>query len=1052
MIFNEPVPTLNPLRTAITNAYRMDETRCVENLLSNAALSQSALNRIEETAKKLVVAVREARLGKGGLDSFMYEYDLSSEEGITLMCLAEALLRIPDAETVDRLIRDKIIAAQWEAHLGKSESLFVNAATWGLMLTGKLMSRKEVDAKGLSGILKRFVERSSEPVIRQAITRAMRILGKQFVMGQTITEALKRARENERLGYRYSYDMLGEAARTAKDAERYFQAYCDAIKAIGQAAEDRGPIAGPGISIKLSALYPRYEFAQHKKALAAVVPKLRALAIQAKEFNICLTVDAEEADRLDLSLDIIEAVFIDPALSGWEGFGLALQSYQKRAWATIDWLADLAKRQNRRLMVRLIKGAYWDSEIKNSQERGLAGYPVFTRKASTDVSFLACAKKLLAFPDAFYPMFATHNAHTLAAVLEMAGDRQDYEFQCLHGMGEALYAQIVGPQKLGRPCRVYAPVGSHEDLLPYLVRRLLENGANSSFVNRIVDANSPIEDLIADPVTKVANLKQIPHPHIPLPEDLFGSERKNSHGIDLTNMLHLQQLSAEVEKFANKTWVAKPAGDLKGSDEVHTVNDPSDHRRQLGEVHNASAEELKIALDRAHAVADSWSITPADTRAACLERAADLLEANHAELLTLLVHEAGKAIPDAISEIREAIDYCRYYAAQARKHFAKAITLPGPTGELNQLSLHGRGPMVCISPWNFPLAIFTGQVTAALVAGNPVLAKPAQQTPLIAAVAVRILHEAGIPQDVLQLIPARGSLVGERLLTDPRVKGVVLTGSTATAFTINGILAKRPGAIVPLIAETGGQNTLIVDSSALLEQVVMDVIASAFNSAGQRCSACRVLFVQDEVAPKLIEMLKGAMAELVVGDPQFLATDIGPVIDNPSRNKLQQHAERMEKEAKLIYQFPLGAELTAHGSFFAPRVFELQSLSQLTEEVFGPILHIIRYKAKDLDTVIDSINNTGFGLTLGVQSRIDTTVRYIQQRVKVGNMYVNRNMIGAVVGVQPFGGEGLSGTGPKAGGPHYLYRLCAERTLCVNTTAAGGNTTLMCLQQDEDVV
>ncbi|CAN5334620.1 bifunctional proline dehydrogenase/L-glutamate gamma-semialdehyde dehydrogenase PutA [soil metagenome] len=1051
MIFNKPLPALNPLRAAIAAAYRMEETRCVENLLSHAALSQNSLQRVEETARKLVAGVRETRLGKGGLDSFMYQYDLSSEEGITLMCMAEALLRIPDSATVDRLIRDKIVAAQWEAHLGKSESLFVNATTWGLMLTGKLMSRKEVDAKGLSGILKRLIERSSEPVIRQAITRAMRILGKQFVMGQTISEALKRARENERQGYRYSYDMLGEAARTAKDAERYFQAYCDAIKAIGQAAAGRGPIAGPGISVKLSALYPRYEFAQHDRALAAVVPKLRALAIQAKEFNICLTVDAEEADRLDLSLDIIEAVFIDPALSGWEGFGLALQSYQKRAWATIDWLADLAKRQHRRLMIRLIKGAYWDSEIKNSQERGLEGYPVFTRKASTDVSFLACAKKLLAFPDAFYPMFATHNAHTLAAVLEMAGDRKDYEFQCLHGMGEALYEQVVGPKNLDRPCRVYAPVGSHEDLLPYLVRRLLENGANSSFVNRIVDANSPIEELIADPVAKVAQLKYIPHPRIALPEDLFGAERKNSRGLDLTNMLHLQQLSAAIEKFTDTTWIAKPSGDLKGSEEVHVVRDPSDTRKQLGEVHNATAEELAIALERAHAVADSWAMTPADTRAACLERAADLFEANQAELLALLVREAGKALPDALSEIREAVDYCRYYAVQARKSFSKPLPLPGPTGELNQLSFHGRGPIVCISPWNFPLAIFAGQVTAALVAGNPVLAKPAQQTPLIAAVAVRILHEAGIPKDVLQLIPARGSLVGERLLADPRVKGVVLTGSTATAFTINGILAKRPGAIVPLIAETGGQNTLIVDSSALLEQVVMDVIASAFNSAGQRCSACRVLYVQEDVAPKLIEMLQGAMAELVIGNPQFLSTDIGPVIDDASRNNLQRHAERMEKEATLICQLPLSAEMAAQGSFFAPRVFELKSLSQLTEEVFGPILHIIRYKAKDLDAVIQSINDTGFGLTLGVQSRIDTTIRYIQQRVKVGNMYVNRNMIGAVVGVQPFGGEGLSGTGPKAGGPHYLHRLCVERTLCVNTTAAGGNTTLMCLQEDEDI-
>ena len=1048
MIFVTSPAEPDPLRRRLRQTYRADETACVEALLRDADLPAETLDRIAVRARELVRTVREERVGQGGLDAFLHEYQLTSREGVVLMCLAEALLRIPDAETANLLIKDKLGSADWQKHLGTSESLFVNASTWALMLTGRIIGFDDSQARDLGGVLRRLVARSGEPVIRQAVTQAMRILGRQFVMGRTIDEALERARALEKRGYRYSYDMLGEAARTMPDAERYERAYHAAIKAIGAAAGGRGPIDSPGISVKLSALHPRYEFAQAHRVMAELVPRLIALAQAAKAVGIGFTIDAEEADRLDLSLDVIEAVSAAPSLAGWDGFGLAIQAYQKRCIHLVDWLADMARRHKRRLMVRLVKGAYWDSEIKWSQERGLPGYPVFTRKASTDVSYLACARKMLADPAAFFPQFATHNAHSFAAVLEMAGNRRDFEFQRLHGMGEALYEQVVGPEKLGLAARIYAPVGSHEDLLAYLVRRLLENGANTSFVNRIVDEKAPIEELIADPVVRVRRLPVKPHPRIPLPVALYGEERRNSRGIDLTDLDELVPLAQAMDAAAAATWSAAPLiGGIARGGKAKTGTNPADRRQTVGQVTDAGKADVEDALARAARAAPDWDATLAGERAATLERAADLMEQNRAALMTLAVREAGKTLPDALAEVREAVDFCRYYAQRARADFAAPLVLPGPTGERNQIALNGRGVFACISPWNFPLAIFMGQVTAALAAGNAVVAKPAEQTPLIAAAGVRILHEAGVPADVLHLLPGDGPSVGAPLVADPRIAGVAFTGSTETARAINETLAKRSGPIVPLIAETGGQNVMIVDSSALPEQVVRDVLISSFQSAGQRCSALRVLFVQEDIAEKLEEMLIGAMAELRVGDPALLSTDVGPVIDEAAKQMLEAHARRMAAEGKLLHAVALGPG-TERGSFVAPRAFRIDRLDRLEREVFGPILHVIHFAGDRLDQVLDAVNVSGYGLTLGIHSRIDSTVQYIHQRLRVGNAYVNRNMIGAVVGVQPFGGEGLSGTGPKAGGPRYLHRFSTERTLTIDTTAAGGNASLLSLQEE----
>lgn len=1049
MLFRNAIPEPDSLRAAVAAAYRMDEDECVAACLAAARVPADATDRVEILARRLVLAVRESEAGAGGIDAFLHQYELSSEEGIVLMCLAEALLRIPDADTRDDLIKDKIGGAHWERHLGASPSLFVNASTWALMLTGRLVSVDTgFDWRNPGDLLGRVIARGGEPVIRQALSQGMRILGRQFVMGRTIEEALERARDSEMRGYRYSYDMLGEAACTMADADRYFESYAAAIDKIGAAAEGDDPFDQPGISVKLSALHPRYEFAQHDRVMSELVPRLRSLAIMAKEHGIGFTVDAEEADRLETSLDVIAAVFRDPALAGWEGFGLAVQAYQKRALPLIDWLADLSASEGRRLFVRLVKGAYWDTEIKTAQELGLDGYPVFTRKTSTDVSYLACAQRLLDAPDAFYPAFATHNAHTVASIMTRAGNRQDFEFQRLHGMGEPLYEQVIG--ETGHPCRVYAPVGSHEDLLPYLVRRLLENGANSSFVNRIVDERQPISAIIADPFAATARLESAPHPRIPQPSTLFGASRRNSAGADLSDIAALRPLAtAMAESFQDPAKGGPIIGGKLEAGSASPVTSPANRRVVVGAVAQATPEHVSRGLARAVRAHPDWDRVPASGRAEILERAADLYETHHAELMALAVREAGKTVDDAVAEVREAVDFLRYYAVRARADFARPEMLPGPTGEINEISLHGRGVFACISPWNFPLAIFTGQIAAALAAGNAVIAKPAEQTPLIASRAVALMHEAGVPGDVLHLVPGPGVEIGGALTSDLRVAGVAFTGGTDTAQAINKVLASRGGAIVPFIAETGGQNAMIVDSSALPEQVVRDAVDSAFRSAGQRCSALRVLFVQDDVADRIMNMLSGAMAELRVGDPSFLENDIGPVIDEAARDVLQAHVMRMESEARLVGKAALGEDVE-HGVYFAPQAFEIEGIDVLEKEVFGPVLHIVRFKRDQLDAVIDSINGSGYGLTLGIHSRIDSTIAHIRNRARVGNVYVNRNQIGAVVGAQPFGGEGLSGTGPKAGGPRYLHRFAVERTVSTDTTAAGGNASLLSLQDAPD--
>ncbi|WP_447584818.1 bifunctional proline dehydrogenase/L-glutamate gamma-semialdehyde dehydrogenase PutA [Pseudoxanthomonas mexicana] len=1046
-----PAPP-SPLRAAITAAWLRDETEHVRELLEQARLPAAEQAQAQKLAVDLVKRVRARAQDQGAIEAFMRQYDLGSEEGVLLMCVAEALLRIPDQNTADKLIRDKLGDADWEKHLGQSDSVLVNASTWGLMLTGKLVNLNDLTRADVPGAFKRLVGRVGEPVIRLAVRQAMRIMGHQFVMGRTIDEALARSRKGGNADYRYSFDMLGEGALTTKDAARYLEAYRQAIHAIGRTGPFADVFAAPSISIKLSALHPRYEHAKRARVMKELAPAILELAQLAKSYGIGFTIDAEEADRLELSLDLIEATFSDPSLDGWEGYGLAVQAYQKRTPYVIDFLADLARRVGRRMPVRLVKGAYWDAEIKRAQIDGHPGYPVFTRKPNTDVSYLANARRMLDQGDALYPMFATHNAQTIAAIRSIAQGRP-YEHQKLHGMGDDLYAEVVPKHRLDIPCRVYAPVGSHEDLLPYLVRRLLENGANSSFVNRITDENVAIEDLVRDPVQTVSAFDAIPHPRIPLPVDLFrsqpapiqNSDRDNSMGANLANDNDLRVLAERVNA-AVKPWRAAPLvpGAVVSSTALPVTN-PADRRQTVGEWQPADSGTVEKALANAVAAQPAWDRTPAASRAAILEHAAHLLEQRMADYIALCVKEAGKTIPDSVAEVREAVDFLRYYAAQARAQFGAPEQLPGPTGESNQLQLQGRGVFVCISPWNFPLAIFLGQVSAALAAGNSVIAKPAEQTNLIGHAAVKLLHEAGVPEVVLQFLPGDGATVGAALTNDPRVAGVAFTGSTDTARAINRALAGREsGPIATLIAETGGQNAFIADSSALPEQLVKDAMGSAFTSAGQRCSAARVLFVQDDIADKVMTMLAGAMDELKIGDPGLLSTDVGPVIDADALKILDDHAARMAKEARLIKQANAGED-TAHGTFFAPRAWELTSLDQLHREIFGPALHVVRWKADQLDAVIDQINATGYGLTLGVHSRIDETIDRIAARVKVGNVYVNRNQIGAVVGVQPFGGQGLSGTGPKAGGPHYLPRFATEKTVTVNTTAAGGNASLLTL-------
>lgn len=1019
----------SPLRSAITAATRLPEPACVPPLIAQAQLPEALSVQTIDLATRFAAELRRTQAsGRAGMvQGLLQEFSLSSQEGVALMCLAEALLRIPDTATRDALIRDKISQGDWHAHLGRSPALFVNAAAWGLLLTGKLVTTH--NETGLSHALARLISKGGEPVIRSAVNMAMRLLGEQFVRAENIDAALVKAREREAQGFRYSYDMLGEAAMTAADAQRYYVAYEQAIRAIGQSAGRRGVVDGPGISIKLSALHPRYSCAQRERVITELYPRLRDLALLARQVDIGLNIDAEEADRLELSLDLLERLCHEPELSQWHGIGFVVQAYQKRCPAVIDWLIDLARRSGHRLMVRLVKGAYWDSEIKRAQVDGFEDYPVYTRKVYTDVAYLACARKLLDAPDAVYPQFATHNAHTVAAVMTLAGPdaaRDRYEFQCLHGMGEPLYAQIVGndvegPLQHSRPCRIYAPVGPHDTLLAYLVRRLLENGANTSFVHRVADPHTPLSELVADPVAAVMQLEQeegqagLPHPRIPLPRALYGPTRLNSAGCDINNEQVLAALAPTLRESVAMPWTAQPilADDTTHAGASHMVVNPANPQDHVGTVIDATLDDVDHAITYAERASTTWQTTAPATRAAILERAADTLEARMSQLLGLIVREAGKSLPNAVGEVREAVDFLRYYAAQVRTHFNNDTHVP-------------LGPVVCISPWNFPLAIFLGQISAALAAGNTVLAKPAEQTPLIAAHAVQLLHEAGVPRDVLQLFPGPGETIGAALVNDARIRGVIFTGSTAVARLLQHSLAARVnpnGKPIPLIAETGGQNAMLVDSSALPEQIVADVLSSAFDSAGQRCSALRVLCLQEDIADDFLAMLKGAMAELHVGPPDRLESDVGPVIDAEARATIQHHIDTMRARGRPVYQAP---DVPAHGHFVAPTLIEIERIDELQREVFGPVLHVIRYARSDLEKLIAQLNATGYALTLGLHTRIDETIAKVTARARAGNQYINRNIIGAVVGVQPFGGNGLSGTGPKAGGPLYLLRLLSK--------------------------
>ncbi|WP_318370716.1 trifunctional transcriptional regulator/proline dehydrogenase/L-glutamate gamma-semialdehyde dehydrogenase [Enterobacter sp.] len=1033
--FAEHILPQSVTRATITAAYRRPETDAVPMLLEQARLPEPVASAAHNLAYQLAEKLRNQKTatGRAGMvQSLLQEFSLSSQEGVALMCLAEALLRIPDKATRDALIRDKISNGNWQSHIGRSPSLFVNAATWGLLFTGRLVSTH--NEASLSRSLNRIIGKSGEPLIRKGVDMAMRLMGEQFVTGETIAEALANARKLEEKGFRYSYDMLGEAALTQADAQAYMISYQQAIHAIGKASNGRGIYEGPGISIKLSALHPRYSRAQYERVMEELYPRLKSLTLLARQYDIGINIDAEEADRLEISLDLLEKLCFEPELAGWNGIGFVIQAYMKRCPFVIDYLIDLATRSRRRLMIRLVKGAYWDSEIKRAQMEGLEGYPVYTRKVYTDVSYLACAKKLLGVPNLIYPQFATHNAHTLAAIYQLAGQNYypgQYEFQCLHGMGEPLYEQVVGKiadGKLNRPCRIYAPVGTHETLLAYLVRRLLENGANTSFVNRIADTTLPLDELVADPVAAVEALAAkegaagLPHPKIPLPRELYGNDRLNSAGLDLANEHRLASLSSALLNSALQKWQATPMLEAPVADgELTPVINPAEPKDIVGYVREATADEVDQALESAVNAAPIWFATPPQERAAILERAAMLMENQMQQLIGILVREAGKTFSNAIAEVREAVDFLHYYAGQVQHDFDNETHRP-------------LGPVVCISPWNFPLAIFTGQIAAALAAGNSVLAKPAEQTPLIAAQGIAILREAGVPPGVVQLLPGLGETVGAQLTTDDRVRGVMFTGSTAVATLLQRNLATRldaQGRPTPLIAETGGMNAMIVDSSALTEQVVVDVMASAFDSAGQRCSALRILCLQDDVADHTLTMLRGAMAECRMGNPGRLSTDIGPVIDAEAKASIEKHIQAMRAKGRKVFQAVRDNREDARewqsGTFIAPTLIELESVDELEKEVFGPVLHVVRYRRDTLGQLIDRINASGYGLTLGVHTRIDETIAQVTGNAHVGNLYVNRNMVGAVVGVQPFGGEGLSGTGPKAGGPLYLYRLLANR-------------------------
>ena len=1020
-----------------------DETVNVERLLDAGAMTAAQRARALDRARGLVRDARNRRSDRSRLDAFLEEYGLSNEEGVALMCLAEALLRIPDDETIDELIADKIPPGKWSEHLGGSDALMVNASTWALMLTGRVIEPEEVMAgEAPRSWLRRLISRVGEPVIRESVKAAMKILGREFVLGESIADAIRRGGREYKDRALFSFDMLGEGARTATMAKRYLEHYRSAIEAVAESATGDDVRARDGISIKISALHPKYDVPHFERSGEDLYDALKSLALAAKTGNIGLNVDAEEADRLGISMTLFERLARDPDLDGYDGLGFVVQAYGKRATATIEWLDALAQETGRQLMVRLVKGAYWDAEIKHAQVEGLEGFPVFTRKASTDLSYLVCARMLLDTDGRIYPQFATHNAHTVAAIMELAGDRRDFEFQRLHGMGELLYDVCISAWNDFPRLRTYAPVGVHEDLLAYLVRRLLENGANSSFVNRFLDERYPVEEVVTDPVATVRALDVIPHPDIPLPPALF-APRKNSASLDLTGEEDLARLRSAFDALVDTRFEggAVIGGRLQEGTRTE-VRDPTHLSRVVGHVALPDPSVLDAAVSAARGAQPEWNARGGEHRAEVLERAADLYEENLERLMYIAVREAGKNLPDALAEVREAVDFCRYYAARARDLFAGPTDLPGPTGERNQLFLEGRGVFACISPWNFPLAIFTGQVTGALAAGNAVVAKPAEQTCLIAAEAVKLLHEAGVPGDVLQLVPGDGPTIGAPLVRHEGIDGVAFTGSDATARAIRLALAGREGPMIPLIAETGGLNAMFVDSSALLETVTDDVVRSAFGSAGQRCSALRVLYLQADVYDKGLELIRGAMDALVVGDPVDPATDVGPVIDDEAKGMLRVHVQDMKAKGFVHHTVPLPKEC-AEGTFVAPTLFEIGSLDDLPGEKFGPILHVRKWREEDLELCLEEVASSRYGLTLGVQSRIDRRTKWIAESLPVGNAYVNRNMIGAIVGSQPFGGRGLSGTGPKAGGPHYLLAFATERSVTVNTAASGGNAELL---------
>ncbi|WDM84849.1 bifunctional proline dehydrogenase/L-glutamate gamma-semialdehyde dehydrogenase PutA [Ehrlichia sp. JZT12] len=1033
----------NEIRRRMQMLYRVEENSYARYLTEKTEISQDSKIRIYTIAKQIIEKIRVDK-NLGIIDAFMQEYGLSNDEGIALMCLAESLLRIPDDCTINDLIKDKLANSMWSNHLGGSSSMFVNAATWGLFIGGRVLKENSDNARWFSTV-NNLLKTMGEPIIRRAVQQAMYILGKHFIKGRDITEALDNRKEREL----YSFDILGEAAKTKKDAEKYFSEYMKAIDSIGRSKGENATgslVDYDEISVKISALHNRYEFSQIDEVLDGIVGKLLEICELAKRYNIRVCIDAEEASRLEISLMILEKLRFSDSLDGWEGLGLAVQAYQKRAFSVLDFVEDIAVKSHHKIMVRLVKGAYWDYEIKNTQELGLSSYPVFTRKVYTDVSYLACANKILSKPNTFYPCFATHNAYTLAAILEMADkDHPGFEFQRLHGMGASLYEYVTQELAANIKCRVYAPVGSYQDLLPYLIRRLLENGANSSFINQLNDSNVTLEQLIEDPLEKAKTLEYLPHPNIPLPKDIFGPNRVNSAGIDITDSITLVNFNEDMKDYQTCKFRAVSIinGEELENDFIEVLS-PANSEDVVGDVSFANPKQALSALDIAYDAFKGWSNIPVSTRAAMLEKAADLIEENRVKLIMLLIREGGKVISDAIAEIREAVDFLRYYAVIGKEELEKSQKLPGPVGEDNYLYFRSRGVFLCISPWNFPLAIFIGPIAAALVTGNSVIAKPAEQTSIVAYEAVKLLYDAGVPKEVLHLLLGDGKELGEVLLKNEKIGGVAFTGSTDTARIINQSIAEKEGSIIPFIAETGGLNTMITDTSALVEQVTNDVITSAFKSAGQRCSALRVLFVQEEVADKQIEMICGAMEDLVVGDPMLLKTDIGPVIDKASQEMLIAHANRMSQEGKLLCKVKID-ESCENGYFFPPCAYEIESISQLKKEVFGPILHIIRYKKGELHRILGEINSTGYGLTFAVQSRVQSNIDNIIDNVNVGNVYVNRNQVGAVVGVQPFGGQGLSGTGPKAGGPYYLHRFLTEKVVSINTTALGGNTSLMCL-------